>query len=109
VIDSQQADGDARIVVSDNGIGFEPQYSARIFRVFERLNGRTEYPGTGIGLALCHKIVSRHGGQIVAESQLGEGATFTVTLPVKQVIDANALIVEDQREPAVKEQASVVR
>jgi signal transduction histidine kinase len=77
--------------------------------VFERLNGRTEYPGTGIGLALCHKIVGRHSGRIVAESQLGEGATFTVTLPMRQIIDVNALILEDQGMPVEKEQASVSR
>jgi signal transduction histidine kinase len=74
---------DAVIVVADNGIGFEPQYGDRIFRVFERLNGRAEYPGTGIGLALCQKIAARHGGQIVAEGRPGEGATFTVMLPLE--------------------------
>jgi len=108
-IGAELVKGSVRIKVSDNGIGFEPQYSTRIFRVFERLNGRTEYPGTGIGLALCHKIVGRHGGQIVAESQLGEGATFTVTLPIKQIIDVNALVREDQSGPVEKEQASVSR
>ena len=74
----------AQLVVADNGIGFEPRYSTRIFRVFERLNGRDAYPGTGIGLALCYKIVGRHGGSIVAESELDMGATFTVMLPRKQ-------------------------
>jgi signal transduction histidine kinase len=74
----------AHLVVADNGIGFEPRYSTRIFKVFERLNGRNDYPGTGIGLALCHKIVTRHGGDIVASSELLAGATFTVTLPLKQ-------------------------
>lgn len=73
----------ARIVVADNGIGFEQRYAERIFRVFERLNGRGEYPGTGIGLALCQKIVARHGGEIVAEGRPHEGATFTVTLPLE--------------------------
>jgi signal transduction histidine kinase len=68
------------LVVRDNGIGFDPQYSRRIFRVFERLNGRSEYPGTGIGLALCRKIAERHGGGVLADSVPGEGSTFTVTL-----------------------------
>jgi signal transduction histidine kinase len=72
----------ARLVVADNGIGFDPQYSTRIFNVFERLNGRDEYAGTGIGLALCHKIAMRHGGGILALGELGVGATFTVTLPL---------------------------
>ena len=71
------------LTVRDNGIGFEPQYSLRIFRVFERLHGRTEYPGTGIGLALCRKIAERHGGSIVADGEPGAGATLTVTLPVQ--------------------------
>jgi light-regulated signal transduction histidine kinase (bacteriophytochrome) len=68
------------LVVRDNGIGFDPQYSRRIFRVFERLNGRSEFAGTGIGLALCRKIAERHGGGVIADSVLGEGSTFTVTL-----------------------------
>jgi light-regulated signal transduction histidine kinase (bacteriophytochrome) len=68
--------------VRDNGIGFEPQYAARIFRVFERLHGRSEYPGTGIGLALCRKIAERHGGTALADATPGVGATFTVILPV---------------------------
>jgi signal transduction histidine kinase len=80
-----EASGDhARIVVSDNGIGFEQQYAERIFRVFERLNGRGSYPGTGIGLALVQKIAVRHGGHVVAEGRPGEGATFTVTLRLVQ-------------------------
>ncbi len=77
-----KADGQLRLSVRDNGIGFDPQYSLRIFRVFERLHGRTEYPGTGIGLALCRKIAERHGGTIVAESEVGIGSSFTVTLPL---------------------------
>jgi signal transduction histidine kinase len=72
------------ITVADNGIGFEPQYSTRIFRVFERLHGRGAYPGTGIGLALCRKIAERHGGTVVADGVLGEGATFTVTLQTER-------------------------
>ena len=72
----------AEIRVADNGVGFEPRHASRIFRVFERLHSRTDYPGTGIGLALCRKIAERHGGTISAESAPGEGTTFTVTLPL---------------------------
>ena len=73
-----------RITVSDNGIGFNEKHASKIFRMFVRLHGRAEYEGSGIGLAICRKIVERHGGTIVATSTAGEGATFTVTLPVTQ-------------------------
>ena len=77
-----ERDGDFFVVrVSDNGIGFDPKYADRIFDVFERLHGRGDYEGTGIGLALCRKIVRRHGGSIDVESEPGVGTTFTVRLP----------------------------
>jgi PAS domain S-box-containing protein len=74
----------ARVRVRDNGIGFEPEYADRIFELFQRLHGRDRYEGTGIGLGVCRRIVSRHGGNITAVGHPGEGATFTVTLPLTQ-------------------------
>jgi len=72
------------IMVSDNGIGFEEKYLDRIFIPFQRLHGRQEYEGTGMGLAICRKIVERHQGNITARSSLGQGTTFVITLPIKQ-------------------------
>jgi light-regulated signal transduction histidine kinase (bacteriophytochrome) len=78
-----------QIIVEDNGIGFDEKYLDRIFNVFQRLHGRSEYEGTGMGLAICRKIAERHGGTITAKSTPGEGATFIVTLPLKQRIGEN--------------------
>ena len=74
-----------QIMVMDNGIGFEEQFVEQIFTLFQRLHSRQEYEGTGIGLAVCRKIAHRHGGSIVAKSEKGQGATFIVRLPVKQI------------------------
>jgi two-component system sensor kinase FixL len=73
-----------QIIIQDNGIGFDEKYLDRIFQVFQRLHGRDKYEGTGIGLATCRKIVERHEGSITAKSAPGHGATFIITLPIKQ-------------------------
>lgn len=72
------------ISISDNGIGFDERYLDRIFTIFQRLHGRHEFEGTGIGLAVCRKIVDRHGGSLTARSSLGHGSTFLISLPLQQ-------------------------
>lgn len=73
-----------KIDFSDNGIGFEPEYNQRIFQIFQRLHGKTEYPGSGIGLAICKKIIDQHKGLIYATGEPDNGATFTILLPEHQ-------------------------
>lgn len=83
-----------RIFIQDNGIGFDQKYSEEIFGMFKRLHLNTEYEGTGIGLALCKKIVEEHNGFISAKSKVNEGSTFIISLPVKQVM-ASVVVTEE--------------
>jgi signal transduction histidine kinase len=80
-IEAVRETGHWRVSVSDRGIGFDPKYSGKIFGAFQRLHGKGEYPGTGIGLAICKRLIEGHGGRIWAEARPGSGATFHFTLP----------------------------
>ena len=82
---SSESTGDAsQICIQDNGVGIEPRFAECIFQAFQRLHSQSAYPGTGIGLALCQKIVERHGGRIWVEPNQGKGSKFWFTLPVRQ-------------------------
>jgi PAS domain S-box-containing protein len=80
----QDGTGRCRILVEDNGTGFDDKDRDQLFKVFRRLHDQREYPGTGVGLAICRRIAERHGGDITARGQPGRGATFVVTLPLSQ-------------------------
>lgn len=87
-VSASQQEGEWRFQVQDNGIGIDPQFAERIFALFQRLHLRQDYPGTGIGLTMCKKIVEQHGGRMWVESQLGKGASFFFTLPMEKNHDA---------------------
>jgi PAS domain S-box-containing protein len=89
-VSAQVLDGKCQVHVKDNGIGFEIQYLDRIFKPFQRLHSRQEYEGSGMGLAICRRIVERHSGEITAISTPGEGSTFIITLPIYQTIGESA-------------------
>ena len=82
-VTSEVGNGRCILSVVDNGIGFDEKYLDKIFTIFQRLHGKQEYEGTGVGLAVCRRIVERHGGTITAQSKIGEGARFLIALPLK--------------------------
>ncbi len=84
VYSKMENDAMCQILIEDNGIGFQQEFARKIFAPFQRLHTRSEYEGTGMGLAICRKIVERHGGAITARSLPGKGSTFTIDLPVRQ-------------------------
>ena len=86
-IATQLQDGICHMRFSDNGIGFEDQYQDKIFEVFQRLQNKTDYEGTGIGLSIVKKIVENHNGSIRATSQPGHGATFDIYIPANPVLN----------------------
>ena len=99
-ISSQRTVDGWNVIVQDNGIGFEPEYASRIFGLFKRLHTASEYPGTGVGLAICERIIERYGGRIWAEGTPGEGAKFVFAVPtgdeqnIERVTDDQGFVTE---------------
>lgn len=93
-VSCEPCDGRWLFAVQDNGVGIDPKYFDRIFVIFQRLHTQQQYPGTGLGLALCQRIVMRHGGEMWVESEVGRGTTFFFT------IDPEAVIEEANHEPS---------
>ena len=77
-----EENGFHKFCVSDNGIGMNPEFTTQIFKPFKQLNSKNSYEGTGLGLSICKRIVEDHGGEILAESELGKGTKFTFTIPM---------------------------
>lgn len=99
-VSAQRGENEWVVTVKDNGIGIDPQYRERIFILFQRLHSLEDYPGTGIGLTICKKIVERHGGRIWVESQPGQGATFCFMLPAAVSADAHVAQADGNGHPA---------
>jgi light-regulated signal transduction histidine kinase (bacteriophytochrome) len=91
-----------RIVIQDNGIGFDPKYAEEIFMVFKRLHSYHDFEGSGVGLSICKKIIDRHNGMIKAESKIGNGAKFIVDLPINQNKKPNTDKIESEKIKAVQ-------
>jgi light-regulated signal transduction histidine kinase (bacteriophytochrome) len=101
-IGAQQKEEDWELFISDNGIGIAPEHAESIFAVFQRLHTRAEYPGNGIGLSICKKIIERHGGRIWLESRVGKGCTFKFTLRGDSPLPAK----EEDHEPCIQDLVS---
>jgi light-regulated signal transduction histidine kinase (bacteriophytochrome) len=99
-VSAKRVGDDWEFSIKDNGIGMDPKYQDRVFVIFQRLHGRDRYPGTGIGLAICKKIVERHGGRIWYESEgEGRGTTFHFTIPFREVSAPTQSVEPSTREP----------